>query len=81
MTQLDRNKWSTKIRLPTLNKTNAETFMLMAYKVARLYGVPADAEWSCVDSGDNFYELFANYEIKPFYPITKKKKPIRVVQK
>ncbi len=55
--------------------------MNMSYKVARLYGVTKDADWSCTPLGDNYYELWAEYTIKPFYPITKKSKPIRVVQR
>jgi len=81
LTQLDKNKWSTKIRLPRLTKENATLFMNMSYKVARLYGVTKDADWSCTPLGDNYYELWAEYTIKPFYPITKKSKPIRVVQR
>lgn len=54
--------------------------MNMSYKVARLYGVTKDADWYCVPLGDNYYELWAEYEIKPFVTITKKKKPIKIVR-
>ena len=81
MTQLNKNKWSTKIRLPNLTKTNATLFMSMSYKVARLYGVTKDAYWYCISLGDNYYELWAEYEIKSFVPITKKTKPIKIMLK
>ena len=77
----DKNNWSTKVRLPSLTQENATIFLNMAYKVARLYGVTKDAEWLCVPLGDNYYELWAEYEIKAFVPITKKKKLIKVVPK
>jgi len=76
--QPNKNKWSTKIRLPSLTKENATLFLNMSYRVARLYGVTKDAEWLCIPLGDNYYELWAEYEIKPFYPIKKKKKPIKI---
>ncbi len=70
------NKWSTKIRLPLLNKISAERFMEMAYKVAILFGVSKRAYWYSIPLGDNYYELWAEYEIEPFIPI--KKKQIRL---
>ena len=55
--------------------------MNMSYKVARLYGVTKDAYWYCISLGDNYYELWAEYEIRPFVPITKKTKLIRITQR
>ena len=72
MTQPDRNNWSTKIRISSLDERNAKAFMEMSYRVARLYGVTKDAEWSCKPLGDNYSELTAEYEIKPLVPILKK---------
>ena len=79
--QPNKNRWATKIRLPSLTQENAIIFLNMSYKVARLYGVTKDAEWSCIPVGNNYYELVAIYEIKPFYPIRKKNKDIRIVPK
>ncbi len=53
--------------------------MEMSYRVARLYGVTKDAKWSCESQGDNYYQLVAEYTLKPFVPI--KRKSIRIVQK
>ena len=71
------NKWSTKIRLPLLDKVNAERFMGMAYKVATLFGVSKKAYWYSIPLGDNYYELWAEYEVEAFTPI--KKKQIRLL--
>lgn len=79
MQQPDKNRWTTKVRLPILNEVNSKKFMEMCYLVARLYGVTKDASWVCVDLGDNYYEIIAEYEIKPFIPI--KKKVIRLRNK
>ena len=79
--QPNKNRWTTKIRLPSLTQENATIFLNMSYRVARLYGVTKDAEWSCVPVGDNYYELWAEYEIKSFVPITKKNKVITIGKK
>ena len=79
--QHNKNKWSTKIRLPSLTAENATIFLKMSYRVARVYGVTKDAEWYCIPLGDNYYELWAEYDIKPFVTVTRKKKAIRIVPK
>lgn len=78
MPQQDKNRWTTKVRLPLLNKENSERFMEMSYVVARLYGVTKYAEWHSEPLGDNYYELIAEYEIKPFVPVKKKAIKIKI---
>jgi len=74
----NRKRWTTKIRLSLLTERNSKAFMEMSYVVARLYGVTKDAEWSCEYLGDNYYQLVAEYELKPFVPI-KRAKQIKIV--
>lgn len=77
MQQPNKNKWKTKIRLPLLDEVTCKKFMEMSYAVAKLYGVK-DAYWSVEDLGDNYYELTAEYEIRPFVPIKKKQIKLQV---